>query len=76
MDPNEVTAHIVDTAYNIHKALGPGLPEAVYEVTLAHELRKRGRIVNGLPEAFKSTHEGQQDNSRRDAEKTGNTRAF
>ncbi len=50
MDPNEVTSQIVDTAYNIHKALGPGLLEAVYEVTLAHELRKRGfRVRRQVP---------------------------
>jgi GxxExxY protein len=42
MEPNEVTAQIVDAAYLIHTRLGPGLLETVYEVTLAHELRKRG----------------------------------
>jgi GxxExxY protein len=42
MEPNEITAQIVDAAYKIHTQLGPGLLETVYEVTLAHELRKRG----------------------------------
>ncbi len=41
MQPNEVTAQIVDAADKIHPQLGPGLLETVYEVTLAHELRKR-----------------------------------
>jgi GxxExxY protein len=31
----------VDGAYRIHKALGPGLLESVYESCLAYELRKR-----------------------------------
>jgi len=45
MEPNEVTAQIVDAAYQIHTQLGPGLLETVYEVTLAHELKKRGLTV-------------------------------
>src|SRR5258705_13594517 len=32
----------VNAAYKIHKALGPGLLESVYEVCLAHELRRKG----------------------------------
>jgi GxxExxY protein len=45
MEPNEITAQIVDAAYKVHRQLGPGLLEAVYEVALAHELRKRGLAV-------------------------------
>ena len=33
---------IVDAAYTVHKNLGPGLLEKVYEVCLCHELAKRG----------------------------------
>ncbi|MCX6310746.1 MAG: GxxExxY protein [Bacteroidetes bacterium] len=33
---------IVDSAYHVHKNLGPGLLEKVYEVCLCHELTKRG----------------------------------
>jgi len=33
---------IVDAAYTMHKMLGPGLLEKVYEVCLCHELSKRG----------------------------------
>ncbi len=33
---------IVDAAYSVHNALGPGLLESVYEACLAHELKKRG----------------------------------
>ncbi|PLX15643.1 MAG: GxxExxY protein [Marinilabiliales bacterium] len=33
---------IVDSAYNVHINLGPGLLEKVYEVCFCHELAKRG----------------------------------
>lgn len=33
---------IVDAAYTIHKELGPGLLEKVYEVCFSHELIKKG----------------------------------
>lgn len=33
---------IVDAAFTVHKALGPGLLEHVYEVCFCHELTKRG----------------------------------
>ncbi len=33
---------IVDSAFSVHKQLGPGLLERVYEVCLCHELAKRG----------------------------------
>jgi len=32
---------IVDAAYTVHRALGPGLLEHVYEVCFCHELSKR-----------------------------------
>ncbi len=32
---------IVDAAYTVHRALGPGLLETVYEVCFCHELGKR-----------------------------------
>jgi GxxExxY protein len=33
---------VVGAAFSVHKALGPGLLESVYEVCLCHELSKRG----------------------------------
>jgi GxxExxY protein len=36
-----VAAQIVDAAYTVHKALGPGLLEKIYEVCFCHELTKR-----------------------------------
>ncbi len=42
---NEIAKQVVDAAYLIHTRLGPGLLESVYEVVLAHELKKRGLHV-------------------------------
>jgi GxxExxY protein len=39
---NEIAKQIVDAAYRIHTALGPGLLESAYEAVLAHELENRG----------------------------------
>jgi len=33
---------VVDAAFAVHKTLGPGLLESIYEVCLCHELKKRG----------------------------------
>lgn len=40
-----ISAEIVDAAYRIHKGLGPGLLESVYERVLARDLRRRGLSV-------------------------------
>lgn len=40
-----VATATVDAAYKVHRTLGPGLLESVYELCLAHELRKRGLEV-------------------------------
>jgi len=52
MQFKELTQHeeligkaIVNASYKIHKELGPGLLEKVYEVCMAHELRKAGLDV-------------------------------
>ena len=42
---NDVARVIVDAAYHVHVAMGPGLLESVYEAALAHELTKRGCAV-------------------------------
>jgi GxxExxY protein len=43
---NDITGQIVDAAIKIHKELGPGLLESVYEAVLAYELNQRGlRVV-------------------------------
>ena len=38
----EISGLVVDAAIRIHKVLGPGLLESVYQRILAYELRKAG----------------------------------
>ncbi len=45
MTENEVATLVVDAAYRVHTALGPGLLESVYVAGLAHEVQKRGLPV-------------------------------
>jgi len=42
----EIAKVIVNSAFIVHKELGPGLLEKVYEVCLAYEIEKAGFIVN------------------------------
>ena len=46
MHENDVAKIVVDVCYHIHKKLGPGLLEVVYEAILFHELIKRGLKVS------------------------------
>ena len=45
MDENQIGTLIVDGAVHLHQALGPGLLESVYEVTLTRRLEKAGLSV-------------------------------
>ena len=45
MMENHIAAVVVDAALKIHKILGPGLLESVYQATLSFELQKRGLSV-------------------------------
>jgi iron complex transport system substrate-binding protein len=42
---DEITGAIVDTSLRIHRDLGPGLLESVYEVVLGRTLEKHGWFV-------------------------------
>ncbi|MBD3374838.1 GxxExxY protein [candidate division KSB1 bacterium] len=42
MNENEIGRIVVDVAVNLHKEIGPGLLESVYEKLLAFELKSRG----------------------------------
>ena len=42
MDINELTSKIIGAAIEVHKTLGPGLLESVYEECLCHEFDLRG----------------------------------
>ncbi len=42
MTENAIAQQIVDAAFRIHTALGPGLLESVYDAVLTYELGRRG----------------------------------
>jgi GxxExxY protein len=45
-DLDEITGAIIDAGMAIHRDLGPGLLESVYEIVLAKILAKRGFVVD------------------------------
>lgn len=53
MHENEIGKEVVDAAIAVHRELGPGLLETVYEVVLLNELRERGlRAERQVPVAI------------------------
>jgi GxxExxY protein len=46
MTENEIARVVVDAAYKVHTALGPGLLESVYHKVLLFELKRRGLRVD------------------------------
>lgn len=46
MSENEIGKLILDAAIVVHRELGPGLLESVYETVLAYELQQLGLRVN------------------------------
>ena len=46
MTENEIAKIVVDLCVKIHKILGPGLLESVYEAALVYELKKLGIPVS------------------------------
>ena len=58
MTDNEITHQIIGAAIEVHKLLGPGLLESVYEECLTRELRLRNLNVErqkGVPVVYKET---------------------
>ncbi|MBK7377751.1 MAG: GxxExxY protein [Ignavibacteriales bacterium] len=54
-----VGREIVDAAFKVHKNLGPGLLEKVYEICFCYELEKKGLIVKrqvDIPIIYESIH--------------------
>ena len=52
---DKIASEIVDSAYKVHKELGPGLLESVYEAALAYELEKEGLSIvtqKGIPVVY------------------------
>ena len=45
MTENEIATRILDGAFEVHRELGPGLLESVYEIALAHVLAESGLKV-------------------------------
>ena len=45
MHENELSKEVIGLAIKVHRNLGPGLLESIYEVILAHALNIRGRMV-------------------------------
>ena len=43
---DDLSAEVVDASIRIHRDLGPGLLESVYELVLAGSLEKRGLKVD------------------------------
>lgn len=51
---DEITGEVVDASLQIHRDLGPGLLESVYEAILTRALEKRGlRVERQKPVCFK-----------------------
>ena len=46
MTENELSKIIVNTAFDIHQTLGPGLLESVYEEIMYYELSSQGLMVD------------------------------
>lgn len=56
IDYNELSSSIIGASIEVHKILGPGLLEKIYERALAHELTLRGYKVQSqvqVPIIFK-----------------------
>jgi len=45
MTTDRISREILDSAYKVHSALGPGLLESAYRTCLAYELREKGLLV-------------------------------
>lgn len=46
VEVERIATAVVDSAFAVHSALGPGLLESAYQACLAHELRRRSIAVN------------------------------
>ena len=56
MHENEISERVLGAAIEVHKTLGPGLLESVYEEALCHELHLRGlrfERQKGVPIRYK-----------------------
>jgi GxxExxY protein len=59
MNENEISYKIIGVAIELHRNIGPGLLESVYENALAYDLRQSGLIVRqqvAMPFIYKEVH--------------------
>ncbi len=56
MELNFITSKIIAAAINVHKELGPGLLETVYQSCLGIEMKNNDMKVDGF---VKSRHSGE-----------------
>ena len=57
MEFDELSNHVIGSAIEVHRELGPGLLESTYEQCLAHELSKNNisfKLQHPLPVIYKS----------------------
>ena len=62
MTENEITDAIIGAAIEVHKALGPGFPETIYEEALCFELQAQGIGFErqcAIPVKYKGHHCGE-----------------
>lgn len=57
MEHADITEKMIGAAIEVHRRLGPGFLESIYENALVHELRKRGMRVEQQVE-FKVLYDG------------------
>jgi GxxExxY protein len=57
---NEIASIIINTSFNIHKKLGPGLFESVYESILAYELINTYHLNIKIQQAIPVIWKGQK----------------
>jgi GxxExxY protein len=51
MEQEEIARQIVDSAVKIHRTIGPGLLESVYQACMTYELHKRGlHVLTEVPQ--------------------------
>ena len=57
MHENDIAKAVINAALSIHRYLGPGLLESLYEAALEHDLEELGHLVarqRGLPVVYRS----------------------
>lgn len=57
MNENEISTIIIGLCIKVHRILGPGLLESVYEECLSYELHKSGLTINrqtGIPVKYEN----------------------